>query len=125
MRKAFPDNDAPEKVIDFLNTLIEREPELGDRYIRYHEVRKTPEALEQEAKVIQFEVAEMLDPDLAIYPNPTWTCGWDCPYQGPCLEYMDGNYPQDILDLEFQAKAERPETWFDDEVTTWQGSNGG
>ena len=124
MKRAFGDHKlaTPQKNLDFYNDLVAQEGELADRYIRFYQVRKSPEALAQEAARIQMETGEMLDPDLPIYPNPTWTCGWDCPYKDPCLEYMDGIYPEDMLATEFKPREDRPETWFEEEVNTWQDS---
>jgi len=123
MRRAFPDNIVPEKVLDFYNGLLEREDTYGDPFVNVTQVRKTPEALKNEEKKILLESGDMLNPRLVIYPNPTWTCVWDCPFMNACLEMDDGQDIDEILEAEFQVRPPRPEAWFKEEAFVWQDSH--
>lgn len=37
------------------------------------------------------------------YPNPTWSCAWDCPYQFDCPMFDDGSRIEDVLKDQYVA----------------------
>ncbi len=123
LKQAFPNGDVPDKNVEFLNDLVEKEHFQGDRLVRMTEVKKTPEALLVEEGKIKAEAADMLNPDLPLYPNPMWTCAWDCPFLNPCLEMNDGEDISDIIEGEFSRRPDRPEAWFNEEGATWLTQN--
>lgn len=76
---------APDKLIQFLNTLAEKETPEGDRFIRWDFVVRSPEQIQTTYENILGEVNLMLDPNLHCFPNPTRDCIWDCPIRDICL----------------------------------------
>jgi hypothetical protein len=49
-------------------------------------------------------VAEMLDPALAIYPNPDWfKCGW-CDFKTPCQMVANGFSPLPVLKQDYMKR---------------------
>ena len=88
---------APDKYITYYNSLLEKETLEGDYYIRWDVIRRGPGAKRQTFKCINAESAEMLNEDLAIYPNPTRDCSWDCPFETLCSRYCAGEEIEDMM----------------------------
>lgn len=102
----------PQQYVDFLNYLAIKETENGDAFIRYDLLRRNKSFVDAESAKIMYEVEEMLRPHLAIYPNPTRDCAWDCPFRSACISYDDGSDFQYILDNEFIATGTgRDDSW--------------
>lgn len=78
-------NAAPDKLIQFLNALAEKESPEGDRFIRWDFVRRNRAQIETTYENIRGELKMMLSPDLHCYPNPTRDCIWECPIRDMCL----------------------------------------
>jgi hypothetical protein len=76
---------APNKYIEFMNTMAEKETPEGDRFIRWDFVKRSPEFIISTYHHIMGEVQQMINPDLYLYPNPTRDCIWDCPLRDACL----------------------------------------
>jgi hypothetical protein len=73
----------------------------GPQYFRRIEVRKTIEELEYVEKQIYKEAKAMIDPDVDIYPTPSyWGCRY-CSYKAPCEETMRGGDPTSTLKMTF------------------------
>jgi hypothetical protein len=82
---------APEVNIAFLNQLASEETERADKLIRLDQVERSQYQLAAEGPKIIAEAADMLDPNLSIYPNPTRDCSWDCDFRTACLSMDDGS----------------------------------
>ena len=76
---------APNKMIQFLNHLAEKETPEGDRFIRWDFVKRSPEQIQSTYETILGEVNLMLDSNLYYFPNPTRDCIWDCPIRDMCI----------------------------------------
>lgn len=108
----FPSGNYPPKYIEFLNTLAERETPEGDAFIRRDELRINEYAKENMYYNILSEGYEMIDPDLAIYPNPTRDCSWDCKeYRTACIAMEEGDDYEYMLDTFYQEEGEMDESW--------------
>lgn len=81
---------APQSNRACLSELESQETENRDPYIRRDITARTAEQLASKQLQILVEVAEMLDPDLPIYPNPSNACSW-CNMQDICLAQDDGS----------------------------------
>lgn len=97
---------APNKYIDFLNNMIEKESPEGDRFIRWDFVRRSDAQLASTYNHIIGELRTMINPDFYRYPSPTRDCIWDCPLRDICLS-MDKN-EMDQVELLLQNYEKRP-----------------
>jgi hypothetical protein len=57
----------------------------------------------------------MLNPDLAIYHNPTKDCSWDCPFKSMCIAMEEGADWESYLD-DYESRNETA----NGEITKWQ-----
>jgi hypothetical protein len=96
-----------EKYMTMLNHLAGKEDEYGDQFIRRDFVSRSDAELDNAYKNILLEAAEMVDPDLPIYPNPTKDCPWDCNFKVPCIAAEDGSDVDYFLKEGFEVSAER------------------
>ena len=72
---------------DYLNFLKAE----GRQYFRRTQVHRSQEELQNLGRQIALETADMLDPQLRIYPNPDkFSCKW-CDYRLPCIATNDGS----------------------------------
>jgi hypothetical protein len=98
-RKDYPEYE------EYLNHLASQETLEGDKFIRFDRVARMGLHLESVQEQILMEAAEMCNPDLPIYPNPTKDCSWDCPFSSACLAKDDGSDYQYILDDKFTTES--------------------
>lgn len=106
---------APAKNIEFLNDLCEQETENGNRFIRYDWVERNETEKVNIYNRINTEIREFLFGDIALYPNPTMDCSWDCPFKDMCLAMECGADWTTYLDNYEQ----RQET-MSQEIPTWE-----
>jgi len=104
----------PSEYVPFLNDLAAAETPEGNRFIRRDTVRRNYEEKVSTYKHIVAEGMEMLNDQLALYPNPTRDCMWDCNFRTCCIAVDGGSDFLTVLDQEFQvrnetAKGEKPE----------------
>lgn len=76
---------APKPIITCLNDLAHRETPERDDFIRRKWTRRTIPQMEATGTKILMEAADMCNPDLPLYPNPTRDCSWDCSLSDICL----------------------------------------
>lgn len=76
---------------EFVDWLSNQETADGDAYIRRDLVRRNQAQLEAEGGKILAESLDMLNPELPLYPNPTFNCAFDCPFREPCIAMDDGS----------------------------------
>lgn len=98
--------EIPVKYVGFLKHLAQNE--VRDKFIRVDLVRRNAAFRAAEYQKIVQEVGEMLDPNLNLYPNPTRDCIWDCPARQVCLAMDDGSDWEQLLDLTFTTRPEKP-----------------
>ena len=104
-------------VVDFYNGLLSSEDAEGDRYIKFTQVAKTIEALHITTDTIQLEVEDMIQPNIRIYPNPMWTCAFDCEFLELCEGMTNGESIERLISTEFQKRENTTEV-FPKEVKT-------
>jgi hypothetical protein len=117
---------SPAGCIEMLNLLLDQEDIDSDRYIRRDLVRRNHEFRTMEGDKIVAEGYDMLNPNLAIYPNPTRDCSWDCDFRTVCLAMDDGSDWEQMLIDGYEEKGEEIE-WrhriklpTPEEMQTWQ-----
>lgn len=80
----------------FMRELGMREDDLKDAFIQVDKVERNVQMGQSEGVKILMEVEDMLNPDLALYPNPTRFCvnTWNpensCPFLSACRSLDDG-----------------------------------
>lgn len=96
----------PPKYIPVLNELASKESIEGDRFIRWDYVRRNDAAKINTYHHILAEGKEMLNTELAIYPNPTRDCMWDCSFRTACIAMDEDSDYELILSNEFELRNE-------------------
>lgn len=99
---------APSKLIQFLNFMAEAEEPEGDRFIRWDFVKRTPEQLAITERNIYGEIKDMLNPGKVCYPSPTRDCAWDCPFREACIMTdMQDTYALSEFFREFEQRSHK------------------
>ena len=89
---------APPENIKCLNHFRSMEDEDKDKFIVRHRIERNIRQLEAFEGKIKMELEEIADPNLPLYPNPTWNCDYLCPLQAACIAMDDGSDWEAILD---------------------------
>ena len=76
---------APAVNVRCLNDLAAQESEDRDKFIKRTKTRRTEMQQQSQGSMILLEAADMCNPNLPLYPNPTRDCSWDCSFQEVCL----------------------------------------
>jgi hypothetical protein len=100
------DGKIPKKYRAILEELKSHETPEGDKFIIQNLVRRNEASTLSEVWKIQAQTADMLNPELPLYPNPTRDCMWDCSFRSVCLAMDDGSDWQFILNSEFAVRNE-------------------
>lgn len=80
---------APNKLIQFLNAMAAQEEPEGDKFIRWDFVKRSEAQLRNAEHNIYGELNVMLNPHTICYPTPTRDCIWDCPFRDACIMQDD------------------------------------
>lgn len=102
---------APKANIDYLNGLVAAETEHADKFIRRDILHRNKYNAQSEAQKILLETADMLDPDLAMYPNPTRDCAHMCSFLSPCVSMDDGSDWKFELESETMPRPDSYDAW--------------
>lgn len=102
---------APPANIDKLNQLAMQETTERDAYVRRDKVYQNRHSQEAEGEKILLEVADILNPDLALYPNPTFMCPHMCQFFEECISMNDGSDWLGQLEMNTQQRAKTDESW--------------
>lgn len=102
---------APQDYVDFLNWMATQEDMDSDKFIRRDRIRRNLHQAEAEGVKILLEVAEMLNPDLPLYPNPDRTCQFMCPFNGPCVSLDDGSDYEYELNIMMEPRSTTYDSW--------------
>ncbi len=97
--------------IDFLNYLSADETMTADKFIKRDYVQRNEHQRQAEGTKILMEVEEMLNPDLALYPNPDRTCAFFCPFNGSCVSMDDGSDWEYELSILMQPRDKGYDSW--------------
>lgn len=103
--------NAPKDQVDFLNWLVNQESLEADKFIRRDKVYRNFHQAEAEGVKILMEVEEMLNPELALYPNPDRTCAFMCPFNGACVSIDDGSDWEHELGILMQPREPQYDSW--------------
>lgn len=95
----------------FLEYLQGQENERADSFIGFSTTERNTAQIEAEGAKILQESAEMLNPDLPLYPNPTRDCSWDCGFRTACLHLDSGLDWQHELEMSTQDREEENTAW--------------
>jgi len=83
----------PSEYEPFLDKLFQKEKEEGDAYISCVLAERNVHQKDAWHQHLKDQVMEMIDPYLALYPNPTKDCSWDCDFRATCqLMDTDGDF---------------------------------
>ena len=85
---------------DYLTALENKE----NPFFKRLRVRRNQCEITDIGQRIYDEVAEMVNPNLVHYPNPTRDCSWDCDFRSVCLAMNDGSDPQYMLESLFKKR---------------------
>lgn len=102
---------APKANIDYLNNLAMAESTEQDAFVRRDKVYQNRHSQESEGAKILMEVKEMLNPDLDLYPNPTFMCPHMCSFFEECISMNDGSDWEGQLEMNTQQRAKTDESW--------------
>lgn len=103
---------APPANIKTLNALAMEETEDRDRYVKRDRIYRNQHQIEAEGTKIIAEMADYLNPDIPLYPNPTKDCSWDCSAQNACILLDSG--------LDWQHDLDDVMTQRDEDETPWR-----
>jgi hypothetical protein len=103
IKRAFPDW-SNETIIDeygeILNILLDNDGKFFSRFPLYHSATEVTSTLEN----IYYTAMEMVNPNLPLYPAPSWlNCNF-CFFKSPCLAKNAGSDYTVLLDEEYQVK---------------------
>jgi hypothetical protein len=102
----YPTGEFPAEYRDVLAYFESFETPEGDKFIRWDTVRRNSNQLLNVEQHIKAEIEEMTNPNLAIYPNPTSDCTWDCDFRTLCLAMDDGGDVEWLMESAFQQRTE-------------------
>jgi len=102
---------APAAAVQKLNDLAMLESVEQDAYIRRDKIYKNAHSLQAEGAKILSEMADMLNPDLALYPNANFMCPHMCAFYEICVSMDDGSDWEQQLEAETQQRAKGDESW--------------
>ena len=77
-------------MIEFLNTMADKESPEGDRFIRWDFVKRSTEQLQATERHIYGEISSMLSSSFYPFPSPTRDCSWDCDFRDICINSDKG-----------------------------------
>lgn len=98
---------APQNNIDHLNYLAGIESPSGDKFIQRDYIARNQHSLQSESIKIMLEVEDMLNPDLALYNNPTRECTqFGCDFLEPCIAVDDGDDWESLLQGDYVERTE-------------------
>lgn len=104
-------NNAPTENMDFLNWLNTQEDEWQDKFVRRDKIHRNQRQLETTGALILLEMEDILNPDIALYPNPTRDCANMCPFYSPCVSMDDGTDYDAELNACFTKKDRDFDSW--------------
>ena len=87
------------------------ENEEYNNFIRRDKIYRNHAQAEAEGTKIMMETEDMLNPDLALYPNQTRDCPNFCPFISPCISFDAGMDWKEELKLLMRPRAESYDPW--------------
>jgi len=105
-------SNAPEPNQKFLTDLQLKENENKDRFIIREYITRNETQLHMESQKILLELEDMLNPDLALYPNPTRECSRMCGFLSPCVAFDAGADWEGMIGARFGQRDSDPDTFW-------------
>lgn len=105
-------SDIPSKNMEFYHSLTDR----TDDFINVQWVERNQHHQEEFYKQIIQQGLEILNPQTAIYANPTTDCKWRCPFRTVCIAKHEGADWEYLLNEMFQPRVET----LTDDYKTWE-----
>ena len=103
---------APKANVDHLNYLAGCESSENDGFISRDFLMRNEHSLQVEGLKILMEIEDMLNPNIALYPNPTRECTmFPCDFIEACVNLDDGSDWQGVLELEFEQRSKEKDSW--------------
>lgn len=106
----------PLEYIDMMNYLEKGETVDVDKFVDRRRITRNEYQTTAEGEKILMEVEEMLNPNLALYPNPDRTCQFMCTFNGPCVSLDDGGDYEYELSILTKQREPKYDTWRNDIV---------
>lgn len=91
-------DDAPKENVMCYNKFCAQEDEDKDRFITRQRIERNARQIQAFDMKVRMEIEDITNPNLPLYPNPTWLCDAMCPLQAACVAMDDGSDWQTILD---------------------------
>jgi hypothetical protein len=101
---------APFDIVDALNHYSAQEELESNRFVRRDRLYRNSHQCEAEGVKILLEAADMLNPQLDLYPNPTRDCSF-CSFKGPCISIDSGEDWEQELALFFKTREPVYDSW--------------
>jgi hypothetical protein len=101
---------APAPILSTLNHFASLEELESNRFVRRDRLYRNSHQCEAEGVKILLETADMLNPQLDLYPNPTRDCNF-CGFKGPCIAIDSGEDWEEELAMFFQPRAAVYDSW--------------
>jgi len=89
--------DAPGPNIACYNKLLSREDSDRDKFIARTRVERNMYQIQSFEAKVRMELEDISNPDLPLYPNPTYLCDYMCPLQAACVAVDDGSDWETVL----------------------------
>jgi hypothetical protein len=102
---------APADYLELLNHYAKSESVWGDKFVLRTRIERNQHQCEAEGVKIKMETEEMLNPELALYPNPDRTCQFMCQFNSACVSLDDGSDWESELDMMFQQREANYDSW--------------
>jgi len=97
--------------IEYLNFLAtEESPDMDAMIRRDWEFRNETQISAEGAKILM-EAADMINPELPMYPNPTRDCAFDCSFKMSCIMMDDGSDWEGDLLTSTIARDDKNDNW--------------
>lgn len=96
---------------ELLSQLQMEENEDGNKFIRRDKIYRNRAQAEAQGAIIMMEVEDMLNPNLALYPNHTRDCPSFCPFISPCVSLDAGMDFKEELKLLMKPRAASYDPW--------------
>ena len=71
---------------------------------RRTQIPRNPVEFEQRGVTVAAEIRDMIDPDVRVYPNPSWAHCSSCAYRPPCVAMTQGRDERPILDGSYRKR---------------------
>jgi len=81
-----------------------QDPKHSEQFIYRTKIKRSPEAVVTFATIFLATIGEMLDPNVVIYPTPSWWGCKYCPFRTPCSLVANGQDPEPLLRSTFQKR---------------------